>query len=254
MIVEGQRLLLLEAETNRRFTIAVTPGARKEKGLGVVDPARFIGASEGDEVQVGTRIFTILQATWADEAATLKRKAQIIGPKDVASILFHFALSPGQRVLESGIGSAGTTIPLAAAVGITGEVVVQELREDFATWAMNNLRNSQLDSQVTVHIGDLTQALHPDVKGPFDALLLDQPEPWLALPHAYKELRPGARIAVYVPQVGQMESAVRVLRDLGATCIEAKEIIERQWEILERGSRPSFDSQGHTGFLIFARA
>ena len=31
------------------------------------------------------------------------------------------------------------------------------------------------------------------------------------------------------------------------------ELIERAWEVKERGSRPSFEGLGHTGFLVFGR-
>ena len=66
-------------------------------------------------------------------------------------------------------------------------------------------------------------------------------------------LAPGATVGAYVPQVSQMEQAVRGLAAAGFVDVRCFELIERGWEVKERGSRPAFDGLGHTGFLVFGR-
>jgi tRNA (adenine57-N1/adenine58-N1)-methyltransferase catalytic subunit len=249
----GDRVLLLEPETSHRFLVELDgKGARKERGLGVFDPARLQGLDYGSPATIGAKRFVVLRPTPADLAATIRRQAQVILPKDASRIVHELGLGPGDRVLESGIGSGAATVALLAAVRPQGEVVAQELRADFAEWAADNIRRSGLDG-LTVRIGDLTQGLAAGVEGPFQACLLDQPEPWKALPHVVGALDAGARVACYCPQVVQMEETVRTLRGLGFLDVRAMELIERAWEVKERGSRPSFDGLGHTGFLVFAR-
>ncbi len=250
----GDRVLLLEPDTGHlHLVVPDGKGARKQRGLGVFDPARIVGLAYGARVTVGAKVVVLLRPGLADLATTLERKAQIILPKDASRILYELGVGSGDRVLESGIGSGAATMALAWAVGDDGKVVVQELRDEFRAFALDNLAKAGLGGRVEAHLGDLTQGLAAGVQGPFDAVLLDQPEPWLAIPHLPAVLAPGARIACYTPQVSQMEATAKTLTAAGWAQVRCLELIERAWEVKERGSRPSFDGLGHTGFLVFGR-
>ena len=253
-IQPGDRVVAFESATGfRHLLVADAAGARKHKGLGIVDPGKWVGSPWGRQLKVADKDVVLLPPTLADLTATLARKAQVILPKDASRIVFELGVGPGSRVLESGIGSAGLTIPLCWAVGPTGRVVVQELREEFADWGRGNVEKAGLAACLEVHVGDLTQGLAAGVRGPFDAVVLDQPEPWKAVPHLLAALAPGATFACYTPQVSQMEEASRALSRAGFAEVRSLELIERGWEVKERGSRPSFEGLGHTGFLTFAR-
>ncbi len=250
----GDRVLAFEPATGHRWLLLAGQGVLKEKGLGVVDTDRLIDQEPGAEVVYGAKTVRLLRPGLHDLAGTLRRKAQIILPKDASRIVYELGIGPGDRVLESGVGSGAATMALAWQVGDAGRVVVQELREDFAEWAKNNLEKAGLGDRVEIHIGDLTQGVADGIQGPFDGVLLDQPEPWNALPNLWPLLVPGARIACYCPQVSQMEKSHEALRSLGAADIRCMELVQRDWTVKELGSRPSFDGLGHTAFLVFARA
>lgn len=253
-IQAGDRVVAYESTTGfRHLLVADAAGARKHKGLGIVDPGKWVGSPWGARLRVADKDVVLLRPTLSDLAATLARKAQVILPKDASRILFELGIGPGDRVLESGIGSAGLTIPLCWTVGPSGRVVVQELRDEFAEWGRGNVAKAGLVDQLEVHLGDLTQGLAPGVRGPFDAVVLDQPEPWRALPNLMAVLAPGAGVACYTPQVSQMEQASQALARAGFADVRQLELIERSWEVKERGSRPAFDGLGHTGFLVFGR-
>lgn len=252
-IADGDRVLVFEVATGRRWLLRAAAGAVKEKGLGVLDPGRFVGEAWGTRTDVAGKDVVLLRPRLPDLVGTLRRKAQIIQPKDASRIVYELGVGEGMRVLESGIGSGAATMALAAAVGQTGRVVVQELRDDFEAWAMANLERAGLAGRVEVHPGDLTEGLAQDVEGPFDAALLDQPEPWDALPRILAALAPGAVVACYCPQAGQMERSARAMRTLGLADVRCIELIERSWEIRERGIRPSHEGLGHTAFLVFGR-
>lgn len=252
--VAGRPALLWQPASGRRLLTTPEPGgARKVPGLGVFDLGRLVDQPWGTRVQAAGAEWVLVRPTPPDLAATVRRKAQIITPKDAARIVQGLGVGSGDRVLESGVGSGAASLALAWAVGAAGRVVAQELRGDFAQVARDNLAAAGLADRVEVHIGDLTQGLADGVEGPFDAALLDQPEPWRALAHVAPALRPGARLACYSPQVNQMERAHRGLVDAGFAAVEAMEIIERRWEVKERGCRPAFEGPTHTGFLVFAR-
>ncbi len=250
----GDRVALVEPDTGYVHLVHLDgKGARKQRGLGVHDPGKLAGLAYGTPLMQGAKNVVVVRLTLTDLAATVPRKAQIILPKDASRIVFELGLGPGDRVLESGIGSGAATLALCWSVGPTGKVVSQELREEFGEFAKANVVEAGMADRLEVHLGDLTQGVAPGVKGPFDAVLLDQPEPWLALPHVVPHLAPGARVACYTPQVVQMEATVRMMRDAGFVDVRAMELIERGWEVKERGSRPSFDGLGHTAFLAFGR-
>lgn len=253
-IQKGDRVLAFEPATGERHLIIPDGrGTRKERGLGIVDPDRLVGHPWGAHLQVGAKQVVLLRPTLADLAATLERKAQIILPKDASRIVFELGIGPGHRVLESGIGSGGLTLPLLWAVGPTGKVVVQELRQEFADVGRKNAERAGLAAGLEIHLGDLPMGVAPGVKGPFDAVVLDQPEPWKGLPHLVPLLAAGCTVACYTPQVSQMEETSRTLTRLGFASVRQMELIERSWEVKERGSRPSFEGLGHTGFLVLAR-
>ena len=253
-IAAADRVIVFERETGRRFLLQLDGGgARQVRGLGVLDPGKWAGKPWGHAVTIGAKPCLILRPSLADFLATLQRKAQIITPKDLGRVLIELGVGPGDRVFESGIGSGAATTGLAWMVGDGGKVVVQELRDDFRDWAVENLIQSGLADRVEVHLGDFSSGLAKAVKGPFDAALLDLPEPSAGLPHLVPELAAGARVACYCPQANQMEETSRTLSKLGFLSVHALELIERDWEVKERGARPSFEGLGHTGFLVFGR-
>lgn len=247
----GDRVLALEPATGHKWLLRAGNSVLKEKGLGVIDTDKLVGAEPGQRMTYGAKELVLMVPRLPDLARTLRRKAQIIGAKDASRIAYELGLAPGMRALESGIGSGATTMALAHAVGDTGEVVVQELRDDFADWATKNLQRAGLDSQVTVCIGDLTESVAPGVEGPFDAALLDQPQPWLALPNVFPLLAAGATIAVYTPNTAQLQQVHEALE--GCADVRSFELIEREWVVRDHGTRPAFDGLGHTAFLTFAR-
>lgn len=252
MIASGDRVLLYCPEKEEKFLLRADKNDAV-KGLGAFSGEALIGLQWGDRVQAAGKEFVVLAPTVRDAHETLKRKAQIITPKDAARILYELSLNPGDRVLESGIGSGGTTLGLLQAVGPTGEVVAQELRNDFAEFALKNMRRAGLLDQLTIKIGDLTKGLADGVEGPFQGALLDQPEPWLALPHLEPVLERGARVVAYCPQVSQMEQMVRAMKHWEFADISCMELIERGWDVDGRVCRPSFEGLGHTAFLVVGR-
>ena len=53
--------------------------------------------------------------------------------------------------------------------------------------------------------------------------------------------------------MNQAESTVVALRESGYADVRALENIQRFLEVHPGGVRPSFDTLGHTGYLVFAR-
>ena len=180
----------------------------------------------------------------------MERGAQIITAKDAAQILMNCDVKNGTRVIEVGAGSGGLTTALVNAVSPDGNVLTVELKEENAKRAGRNLARTGSDGNWNYVIGD---AKDVEFEGVADVLTMDMPDPWLALDNLVPHLRPGGRICIYVPNVNQLESSVLALRERGFSRVRAYENINREMEVHQGGVRPSFDTLGHTGYLIFGR-
>lgn len=248
-IAPGELVALVDDE-GRRTLVRAEGGAQKLRGIGILAPEKLAGHAWGGRLEHGSKSFRLLRPAVADLSAGLARKAQIVLPKDASRILFECDVRSGARVIEAGIGSGALTTALAWAVAPTGHVTTYEVRQDFAEWATRNLEQSGLIEHVTVKVGDVTKAIEErDV----DAVILDMPNPWDAVPAAAAALRSDGHFCAYSPLVSQVEQTHRALADHGFAEVRTMEIIERAWHVGERGSRPAHEMLGHTAFLTFAR-
>ena len=139
-----------------------------------------------------------------------------------------------------------------SAVAPTGHVHTLELKEENAKRVEKNVNRTELGGFWSYAIGDAREA-DPGIEWQADVLTMDMPDPWLALANLDPHLRNGGRICIYVPNMNQVESSVIALRGAGYADVRALENIQRYLEVHPGGVRPSFDTLGHTGYLVFAR-
>lgn len=248
-IAPGDLVALADEEGNRTL-VRAEGGAQKHRGVGILAGERLAGLPWGTRFEHGSKTFRLLRPGIGDLTLGLARKAQIVLPKDASRILFECDVRAGARVVEAGIGSGALTTALAWAVAPTGRVTTYELREDFADWARGNLERAGLADLVEIKLGDVAAGI---AERDVDAVVLDMPNPWDAVPAAAAALRGDGHFCAYTPLVSQMEQTVRALQEAGFHDIRSMEIVERAWVVHERGSRPSHEMLGHTAFLTFAR-
>ena len=248
--VKKTDIVVLIESSFKKYFVDVSGKTDKIKGIGVFDPAILIGKKYGDKIEIGSKEFWILIPSLQDKLKALKRKAQIILPRDSAHIIMNCSIESGHTVLEAGIGSGSLTIALANAVSPNGKVISYDKRKDFIDHAIKNLKISRLDNFVTTKYKDITKGI--DEKN-LDAVILDIPNPWDAIGHAWNSLRVGGYIATYSPLISQVEKTVDKIRKYKFIEIKTYENIQREMIVGEHGTRPSFEMLGHTGYLTFAR-
>jgi len=233
-----------------RHMIRPGTGMRQVHNLGVVDTDRLALATPGSAVSIAGKEFTVLEASLLDMLACMRRGPQIIVPKDAAQILIGCCIGPGMRVLEVGAGSGAMTMVLASAVGLDGKVVSYESSPKHAKIARANLESAGLAGTVELREADAGTCADSEA---YHAAVIDMPEPWGVLGAVTGALRPGSYICAYVPTMNQAERTVRAMRDSGFAETRALENIQREIEVGEGGTRPSFEMLGHTGYLCFGR-
>lgn len=245
----GDRIVLID-ENLRKILIDTTAKTDRFPGVGVLDPATLAGKTYGSQITIGSKHFWVLVPSVIDKMQGLRRRAQIILPRDASHILLQCNISSGRTVLEAGIGSGSLTIALATAVAPTGKVISYDLREDFIEHAKTNLEQAGLAQYVTTRQKDVTAEIEDH---DLDAVILDIPTPWLAVGHAWTALHVGGYLCSYSPLISQVEQTVREIRKHPYIECTTYEHLEREMVVSEHGTRPGFEMLGHTGYLTFAR-
>lgn len=198
--------------------------------------------------------------THAESLSNLKRRTQIIYPKDQGLILMWADIRPGHRVLESGIGSGALTVSLLRMVRPGGAVLSIERRPEHSEEALANLRT--LDPGGVPDHSLMTGDMYdPELfsgeglrESSFDRVILDLPEPWKALDNVKKVLRPGGILLTYVPTPLQVHTLSLSLQESGCFhLVRTVESIVRDWEFGAQSVRPAHRIIGHTGFVTTSR-
>jgi tRNA (adenine57-N1/adenine58-N1)-methyltransferase len=250
MNVKKTDTVVLIDSSNRKYLIDVSGKTDKYRGIGVFDPSILIGKTYGEKIIIGDKELYILAPSLNDKLQALKRKAQIILPKDAAHIILNCSIEPGKKVLEAGIGSGALTIALASAVAPNGQVISYDNRKDFIEHALKNIKIATLENLVKTKLKDVTKKID---ETNLDAVILDIPNPWDAVGHAWNSLIPGGYLCTYSPLISQVEKTVKEIKNYRFIEVRTFENIQREMIVSERGTRPSFNMLGHTGYLTFAR-
>jgi len=248
MAGEPEVFVLIDERGDRHLVPATEPMAQVP-GVGVLSLEK-LRANLGKRLSIGDRAVLVLPASRRDRMEGLERRAQTIGPKDAASILFSADVSPGDTVVEAGAGSAWLTVALASAVGPQGRVITYEERADFAAFARENLHRAGLFGRVEIRIADVSAGIpERDV----DAVIIDIPDPWTTVRPAWESLRIGGAFASFSPNVEQVRQTVEAILREPFVELRTVEIIERELEVKDTGTKPSFAPLGHTGYVTTAR-
>jgi len=243
-----ERVVLL-APGGKKLLVILEGETLNIPSVGVVR-TEHLRASIGRRCTIGDRSFLVLLPSVRDLFDVVRRGAQIVGPKDAPSIVWNCDLKAGDLVVEGGAGSGALTIALARAVGPDGRVVTYDVRSDFLEQARTNVVAAGLLDRVNFKVGDIRSGI---TERDAEAVVLDIPDPWAAIPSAAEALRPCGHFASYSPNMEQVHETVTALRSETFIEIRTLEIIEREIIVHGTGTRPSFAPLGHTGYLTFAR-
>ena len=249
----GEVILLVDLRRGKRHLVTLRAGQAFHSDRGFVPHDTLVGLPEGS-VAVTSRgaRYLALRPTLAEYVLEMPRGAQIIYPKDLATIALFADIGPGQTVVEAGLGSGALTLVLLRLVGPTGRVVSYETREEFARRAQRNIE-ARLGPAVplTVRPQDVYLGIaEQDV----DRVVLDLPEPWRLVDSAATALRAGGIFCAYVPTIPQSQRVHEALAAHPAFALaETFETLLRPWNIAGPSVRPAHRMVAHTGFLTLAR-
>src|SRR2546422_965471 len=170
---------MMMPKTNVRALITATAMTKPMEAWTSCRRNRAVGRRAlGRRWSVGGRSFLVLTPSIRDAVGSVRRQAQIIGPKDAASLIWNCDIKAGDVVVEVGAGSGALTLVLAQAVGPGGHVVTYDMRSDFLDRARENVAAAGLGERVEFKLGDGRAAI-PETR--VDAFVVDIPDPWEAV-------------------------------------------------------------------------
>jgi tRNA (adenine57-N1/adenine58-N1)-methyltransferase len=249
-LVPGDMVLLVDAK-HRRYLVTLEAGGEFHSHAGIIAHDDLLGRDAGRQVRSSRNSrYVVLRPTLSDFVLKMPRGAQVVYPKDIGPILMLADLSPGLRVLESGVGSGALSMGMLRA---GADIVGYELRDDFATRAQRNVRGflgEGVMDRYRVEVRDCYEGID---ERDLDRIVLDLPEPWLVVPHAVEALVPSGILVAYTPQITQAAQLRHALEHHGFAQAETLEVMQRGWHIEGQAVRPNHRMVGHTGFLTHAR-
>ena len=250
MLKEGDTVQIVDKKN--RFFLRLKKGEILGTHKGNVSHDNIIGKNYGDivETHLGEK-FTILRTTIYELIMYgIKRKTQIIYPKDSAYITLRLGITDGMKVLESGLGSGGLTIVMANAVKPTGKIYGYEIKESHLKNLIKNIELAKLEDYVETFHKDLGEPLPENF---FDAAFIDVREPWKYLNNIYNSLKIGANIGFLLPTTNQVSELLKELEKFRFYQTEVLEILLRKYKPVPDRLRPEDRMVAHTGYLIFSR-
>ncbi len=244
--------MLVDVE-GHRFLLHLNPTGEFHSSHGFLRHSAIIGRPDGDRLYTNLgKPMLCLRPTLEEYVLKMKRRSQIIYPKDIGAILLKGDIGPGATVLEIGVGAGALAIAILQALAGSGRLVSYEAREDMAALAAKNI-DAFLGPTPNheVLIRDAYEGIdHRDL----DTLIIDLAEPWRLVAEAADALRSGGTLLCWLPGANQVYEATNALRaEPRFDLVEVVETLARPWHIGARSLRPEHRMVAHTGFLVSAR-
>ena len=239
-IAAGDIVIMFE-RFNVMTALTMTPGSVFQNRFGVFHHDDLIGKPFGCKVHSrrlgGGHMYGLAPTAelWSQALCT---RTQIVFSSDAAVIAMQLHLRAGSRMAEAGTGSGALSTAFARIVGPTGHLFTFEFNENRAQLAQEEFAKNHLDHVVTAAWGDICKdGCGAALEGTLDAIMLDLPNPWDAIPHAAAALRPGGRLCSFSPCIEQVQKSCVQLSERGfiSTC---------SWV---RGGRVGWHRRGGTG-------
>ncbi len=249
---EAGDIVQLVGISHKHHIVKLQHGGQLQTHRGVIDHDDLIGRPWGSRItsHIG-RPFFLLEPSLADLLKNLRRRTQILYPKDIGYILMTMGIAPGRIVIEGGTGSGAMTAALASAVGKIGQVITYDNHAESQALARKNLRWLGLEDRVVLKLRDIVEGF--DERG-VDALFMDVPNPQDYLRQVLAALKTGGFFGCILPTTNQVSLLLRELKRFPFAFVDVCETQLRHYRPDPERLRPVDRMVAHTGFLIFGRS
>lgn len=215
-----------------------------QTSYGACKVADLIGKKFGTKVRLSRGHAFVLHPTPQLWTKTLPHRTQILYATDIATIIQQLDLKPGSVVIESGTGSGSLSHSLIRTIAPTGHLHTFDYHQNRVDVATGEFRDHGLSDFVTARQRDVCADgfSDGDLDGKADAVFLDLPHPWEAVPHAKKAIRTdkGGRLCSFSPCVEQVQKCISAMEEHGFKEIVTLECLIREFQV-RKIVLPAFD-------------
>ncbi|CAN0398210.1 tRNA (adenine(58)-N(1))-methyltransferase catalytic subunit TRMT61A isoform X1 [Lampetra fluviatilis] len=162
---------------------------------------------------------------------SLPHRTQILYSTDIAMVTLMLDLRPGSVVCESGTGSGSLSHALLRTIAPSGHLHTVEFHEQRAASAAEEFERHGVGRLATVRCRDVCREGF-GVAGVADAVFLDIPSPWDAVPHARDAMKTsGGRLCSFSPCIEQVQRTCQALAGLGFVEPSTLEVLLRPLDV-----------------------
>jgi tRNA (adenine57-N1/adenine58-N1)-methyltransferase len=224
----------------------------------------FIGKPFGCKIRSrnnrGYGFVYLLKPTPELWARSLNHRTQIVHELDASMIVFYLNMRPNMVVCESGTGSGALSHCIMRTIAPKGMLHTFEFNKQRAQAAKVEFAKNGVSHLVTVHHKDVCGKHGPGgfdkPQASVDAIVLDLPEPWSAVPYAAYCIKPNGRIASYSPCVEQSQRTIVAMKRCGFHSIKTMEfrlkehyVDEVEYDLPPKEKRPKFVDPRKSQFI-----
>ncbi|KAG8987429.1 tRNA (adenine-N(1)-)-methyltransferase catalytic subunit trm61 [Tulasnella sp. 427] len=224
--------------------ITIAPGEELNGRFGAYRHVDLIGKPFGSKIgsRNGKGFIYVLRPTPELWTLALPHRTQILYVADIAFVISWLGIKPGSVVIEAGTGSGSFSHSVARTIGKSGRLHSFEFHETRCQAAQEEFAHHGMSEYVTVSHRNVCKTGF-DLEDAVDAVFLDLPAPWEAIPAAKQALKKtqSTRICCFSPCAEQVLRTVSALNDSGFTSITMYETLIRTIDV---GSYPPSKSVG----------
>ncbi|KAG8953866.1 tRNA (adenine-N(1)-)-methyltransferase catalytic subunit trm61 [Tulasnella sp. 424] len=224
--------------------ITIAPGEELNGRFGAYRHADLIGKPFGSKIgsRNGKGFIYVLRPTPELWTLALPHRTQILYVADIAFVVSWLGIKPGSVVIEAGTGSGSFSHSVSRTIGKSGRLHSFEFHETRCQAAQEEFAQHGMSEYVTVSHRNVCKEGF-GLENAVDAVFLDLPAPWEAIPAAKQSLKKtqSTRICCFSPCAEQVLRTVSALNDSGFTSITMYETLLRTIDV---GSYPPLKSVG----------
>lgn len=204
--IEGGDLVMAYMSRESIVPIIIEAGKVLNNRYGNYAHDQMIGMSYGSQMssKSNTGFIYLLHPTPELWTLALPHRTQILYAPDISYIVAKLRITPGSTVIEAGTGSGSFTHSFARTIGAAGRLYTFEFHEQRCETA-----REEFEAHGLLHIEgeEVIRLTHrdvckngfdlPDLDYAVDAVFLDLPAPWEAVPHLSNHLQGTTRLCCF---------------------------------------------------------
>lgn len=200
--------------------------------FGLLKGRDLIGHPYGTKFNLKTGWVLVLRLTPELWTQLLPHRTQILYQADISFICAHLDIKPGSVVVESGTGSGSLSHSIIRSILPNGTLYTFDYDKDRVVAAEKEFREHGYSNNVEVTQRNVyDQGYGDNLKGQVDACIIDLPQPWFAVEHAYQVLKPyESRLCVFTIGIEQVIQTIDKMNALKFQDIATYECLTQAYD------------------------